>query len=67
VYFEADQTEPLDPKDIKKKSTKKYVKIALNQTLLEALQHENHIVPQYPILKVVSTDSDFREAFLNEI
>ena len=67
MYFEADQTEPLDPKDIKKKSTKKYVKIALNQTLLEALQHENHIVPQYPILKVVSTDSDFREAFLNEI
>ena len=67
MYFEADQTEPLDPKDIKKKSTKKYIKIALNQTLLEALQHENHIVPQYPILKVVSTDSDFREAFLNEI
>lgn len=67
MYFEADQTEPLDPKDIKKKSTKKYVKIALNQTLLEALQHENHIVPQYPILKVVSTDSDFRDAFLNEI
>lgn len=67
MYFEADQTEPLDPKDIKKKSTKKYVKLALNQTLLEALQHENHIVPQYPILKVVSTDSDFREAFLNEI
>ena len=45
VYFEADQTKPYDPKDIKKKSNKKYVKIDLNKTILEALQHENHIMP----------------------
>jgi len=36
----------LDPKDYaKEKSKKKYVKLNLKQTLLEVLQHPNHIVP----------------------
>jgi len=35
VYFEADQTKPLDPKDAaKRKSNKKYIKVGLQQTLL---------------------------------
>ena len=68
VYFEADQTKCLDHKDYpKEKSKKKYVKLDLNQTLLSALQHPNHIVPQYPVLKVISSESDFKESFLNEI
>ena len=68
VYFECEQTKPLDPKDYaKEKSKKKYVKLDLKMTLLEAIQHPNHIVPQYPVLKVISTDSDFRDSFLNEI
>lgn len=38
VYYENDQTKPLDPKDTaKKKSTKKYTKVDLKQTLLEVL------------------------------
>ena len=45
VYFEADSTKPLDKKDQGKKSTKKYIKCDLKQTLLQVLQHENHIVP----------------------
>ena len=46
VYFEADVSTPLDPKDkAKSKSTKKYVKCSLESTLLEVLQHEHHIVP----------------------
>ena len=68
VYFEADQTKALDQKDYpKKKSTKKYVRLDLKMTLLECLQHENHIVPMYPVLKIISSDSDFKDAFLNEI
>lgn len=68
VYFEADQTEPYDPKDRpKEKSKKKYIKCELNQTLLDILEHPNHIMPQYPILKIVSTDTDFKESFLSEI
>jgi hypothetical protein len=46
VYFEADATTPLDPKDkAKDKSNKKYVQCKLSQTLLEVLQHRHHIVP----------------------
>ena len=46
VYFEADQTEPLEIKDSpKEKSKKKYIKLDLNQSLLSVLQHQNHIVP----------------------
>lgn len=68
VYFEADQTEPYDPKDApKEKSKKKYVKCELNQTLIDVLGHPNHMMAQYPILKIVSTDTDFRESFLSEI
>jgi len=38
VYFEADQTKALDPKDYaKEKSKKKYVKLDMKQTLLSAL------------------------------
>lgn len=68
VYFEADSTKPLDKKDQGKKSTKKYIKCDLKQTLLQVLQHVNHIVPQYPVLKVISKENDdFRDAFLSEI
>lgn len=46
IYFEADATKPLDPKDkAKNKSTKKYVKVNMKETLLDALEHPNHIVP----------------------
>lgn len=46
VYFEANSTSPLDPKDLAKgKSNKKYVLCDLNQTLLEVLKHDYHIVP----------------------
>ena len=39
AYYEADQTPPLDPKDgLIKKSNKKYIKLDLKMTLLEALQ-----------------------------
>ena len=63
-----DQTQCLDPKETpKNKSTKKYVKCKLNETLLEVISHPNYIVPQYPILKIISSDSDFKESFLNEI
>jgi len=41
--------------------------VDLKQTLLEVLTMPNHIIPQYPVLKVVSTDNEFREAFLKEI
>lgn len=35
VYFEADSTKALDPKDLApKKSTKKYIKVDVKQTLL---------------------------------
>jgi len=68
VYFEADSTPPLDTKDkAKDKSTKKYVLCSLESSLLEVLQHRHHIVPQYPVLKIVAKKSPFRESFLNEI
>lgn len=68
VYFEADQTKCLDLRDTpKKKSTKKYIKCALNDKLIDVLSQPNYIVPQFPILKIISSDSDFKEAFLNEI
>ena len=68
VYFEADSTKPLDKKDQGRKSTKKYIKCDLKQTLLQVLQHENHIVPQYPVLKVISkANDDCKEAFLSLI
>ena len=63
VYFEADSTKALDPKDLAlKKSTKKYIKVDIKQTLLEVLQHPNHIVPQYPVFKVICKENDdFKE------
>ena len=67
VYFEADQTPPLDPKDRSPKSNKKYVRLNLGMTILEALAQDNHYIPMYPVLKVVSTDSDFRDSFLKQI
>lgn len=49
-----------------KKSTKKYVKVELKQTLLQALAHPNHIVPQYPVFKIISRENeDFKDAFLD--
>ena len=68
VYFEADVSTPLDPKDkAKDKSNKKYIKCSLESSLLEVLQHRHHIVPQYPVLKVISKKGGYRESFLNEI
>ena len=68
VYFEADQTKPISRLDKpEKKSTVKYIKLDLKQTLLEALQHTNHIIPHYPVFKLISNESDFKDAFLNEI
>ena len=69
VYFEADSTKALDPKETaSKKSTKKYIKVDLKSTLLQALGHPNHIVPQYPVFKVISKENDdFKDAFLNQI
>ena len=69
VYFEADSTKCLDKREEpKRKSTKKYIKCGLNATLLSILQHENFIVPQYPVLKIISKENDdFRDAFLGEI
>ena len=69
IYFEADQTKCLDQRETPKdKSTKKYIRVNMKETLLSALQHDNHIVPQYPVFKIVSRESDdFRDAFLGEI
>ena len=69
VYFEADATKCLDKKEEpKNKSTKKYIKCGLNSTLLSILQHDNFIVPQYPVLKIISKENDdFRDTFLGEI
>jgi len=58
----------LDPKEApKEKSKTKYIKADLKQTLLEVLKHPNHLIPQYPVLKIVSSESDFKESFLKEI
>lgn len=69
VYFEADQTKCLDQRETPaSKSNKKYIRVNLKDSLLSVLQHENHIVPQYPVFKIVSRESDdFRDAFLGEI
>lgn len=67
AYYENDQTKVLDPKDMQKKATKKYTKLDLNKTLLEALAMPNHYIPQYPVIKIISKESDFRDAFLKEI
>lgn len=46
VYFEVDQTKCLDEKEAPKtKSTKKYVRVNIKDTLLKSLQHDNYIVP----------------------
>ena len=59
VYFEADMTKLLDKKEApKKKSNKKYIKCNLNDTLLSILQHENYVVPQFPIFKIISKEND---------
>jgi hypothetical protein len=40
----------------------------MKDTLLKIMQHENHIVPQFPALKIISKESDdFRDMFLDEI
>ena len=68
VYFEADMTKLLDKKETPQKSNKKYIKCDLNSTLLSILQHPNFIVPQFPILKIISKENDdFRDCFLDEI
>jgi len=69
VYFETDQTKCLDPKEAPKtKSTKKYVRVNIKDTLLKALQHDNYIVPQYPVFKIISKENDdFKDAFLAQI
>lgn len=68
VYFEADQTKPLDLKDTpRKKSTTKHIKLDLKMTLLEALALPNHIIPMYPVLKVICKDNDFKESFMKQI
>lgn len=68
VYFEADASNPLDPKDrARDKSNKKYIRCSMDDTLLEILKHKHHIVPQYPVIKIVAKNTAFREAFLNEI
>jgi hypothetical protein len=69
VYFEADCTKCLDKKEAPEiKSNKKYVKVGINSTLLDILRHPNFIVPQFPVLKIISKEhDDFRDSFLNEI
>lgn len=69
VYFETDQTKCLDQKEAPKtKSTKKHVRVNIKDTLLKVLQHDNYIVPQYPVFKIISKENDdFKEAFLAQI
>lgn len=66
VYFEADMTKCLDKKEEPKvKSNKKHIKVNVNDTLLSVLQHPNYIVPQFPVLKIISRENDdFRDMFL---
>jgi len=67
VYFEADSTPPLDPKDKPSSSySDKFVLCDLNSTLLKVLQHKHCIIPQYPVFFVVAKNSAYREAFLNQ-
>lgn len=69
VYFEADATKCLDPRETpKNKAKKKYIRVNLKDSLLQPLQHPNLIVPQYPVFHVISRENDeFRDAFLGEI
>jgi hypothetical protein len=67
VYYEADQTKPMDMKDAKAKSKVKHIKLDLKMTLIEALAMPNHIIPMYPVLKVICSDNDFRDSFLKQI
>ena len=68
VYYEADQTKPFDMKDTpKQKSKVKHIKLDLKTTLIEALAMPNHIIPMYPVLKVICSDNDFKESFLKQI
>ena len=69
VYFEADMTKLLDKKEApENKSTKKYIRVNLNDKLLSILQHPNYAVPQFPVFKIISRENDdFKEAFLSEI
>ena len=69
VYFEADMTKCLDKKEApKNKFNKKYIRVDLNATLLSVLKHDNYIVPQFPVFKIISKENDdFKDAFLDEI
>lgn len=69
VYFEADMTKLLDKKDQpENKSTKKYIRCNLKDTLLSVLQHPNYAVPQFPVFKIISRENDdFKDMFLGEI
>ncbi len=69
VYFEADMTKCLDKKEApENKSNKKYIRVDLNATLLSVLKHDNYIVPQFPVFKIISKENDdFKDAFLDEI
>lgn len=69
VYFEADMAKLLDKREApENKSTKKYIKCNLNDTLLSILKHPNYIVPQFPVFKIISKENDdFRDCFLDEI
>ena len=69
VYFEADQVKCLDSKEAPvRKSTKKYIQVKMKDTLLEALKMDNHIIPQYPVFKIISKENDdFRDMFLGQI
>ena len=46
VYFEAEMTKPLDPKEkAKTQSTKKHIKVDMKSKLIDVIQHPNYIVP----------------------
>lgn len=69
AYFEADMCKTLDKKEKPKEMSKvKHIKIDLKSTLLSVLKHMNYVVPQYPVLKVISRENDdFKDAFLAQI
>ena len=68
VYFEANCTKPINEKDKSKDNqSTKYERVNLNSTLLEVLQHKFYIMPQYPVLNIISSKSDFKDSFLNQI
>jgi len=40
----------------------------MRDSLLECLVHENHIIPQFPAIHIISKENDdFRDTFLDEI